>query len=140
MSRSVSYANGSEVVLYSYLEVGSDDYPDDFAYEDAIEALRYGLKKAFPTMEDCEEWLGREDLAIAENRFVYVGVSEYCGLVSIWVKPKEDDYLPYVGNFAPTYALGLENKLKDVVRGAFGMRLNKVGAFSNGEALFEPAR
>jgi hypothetical protein len=141
MGRSVSFASGSEVILYAHVDAVYDDEGnfDDFlsqlAWDDAIENLSSGCLEAFPSLEVCDEWLDREDHAILENKLLYIGVSEYCGLVSIWVVPKDNEY----------YALGVASannmkaKLEQVVQEAFGVRLNQIGRFSNGEALFQAA-
>jgi hypothetical protein len=141
MGRSVSYANGSEVVIYAHVEEVYDDednydeFGTQFAWDCAIENLVDYSTEAFPSLNTCDEWLGREDHAILENKLVYVGVSEYCGLVSVWVVPKDNEY----------YALGVASannmkaKLEQIVQNAFGVRLNQIGRFSNGEAVFSKA-
>jgi hypothetical protein len=141
MGRSVSYANGSEVVIYAHVEAVYDDednydeFESQFAWDCSLEYLVDNSLEAFPSLNQCNQWLGREDHAILENKLVYVGVSEYCGLVSVWVVPKDNDY----------YALGvasannMKTKLEQIVQDAFGVRLNKVGHFSNGEAVFNKA-
>lgn len=137
MGRSVSYANGSEVVLYSYFEYDNeDDYFAQSAFDDCVENLQSSVIAAFPSLCESDEWVGREDRALAENDLVYVGMSEYCGVVSVWVKPKENDYYAYVQNFGPRFARQMEKKLKDIVKNVFGVRLSKMGTFSNGESVY----
>lgn len=140
MGRSVSYASGSEVVLYSYFEYDEEDYFIQDAFDDCVDCLQSSLIKSFPSMYESDEWIGREDRAIAENRLVYVGLSEYCGVVSVWVKPKEDDYRPYVQEFGVRFANQIESKLKEIVKNVFGIRLNKTATFSNGEAIFSEVK
>jgi len=140
MGRSVSYASGSEVVLYSYVEYTDDEYIDQINFDDCVENLQYALSKSFPSLVESDEWVGREDRALVENDLVYIGLSEYCGVVSVWVKPKEDDYYSYVKNFGVRYARQIENKLKQIVNDAFGIRLLKTGTFSNGESIYSQAR
>ena len=141
MGRSVSYANGSEVVIYSHVDAvydddgNYDDFLSQLAWDDAIDNLKYEAQEAFPSLEVCDEWLDREDHAILENQLVYIGVSEYCGLVSIWVVPKEDEHYA----FGVAFANKIEAKLNQIVKNAFGLRLNQVGRFSNGEAVFNVA-
>jgi len=136
MGRSVSYASGSEVVLYSYFESTDDEYMDQMNFDDCIDNLQASLIATFPSLMQSEEWVGREDRAFAENDLVYVGMSEYCGVVSVWVKPKESDYYAYVQNFGPRFARQMENKLKKIVKDVFGVRLSKMGTFSNGESVY----
>ena len=89
------------------------------------------VKDLFPSMEDCEEWLDREDLAIAENQLAYFGVSEYCGSAAVWIVAKED----YYGNENPL-AEAWVKKIAKKFNANFG-EYNRVGVFSNGEAVYE---
>lgn len=78
-----------------------------------------------------DKWLGREDLALLANRLVYIGVSEYCGLVSLWCVPVEDSPL------AERWARSIEAKVQALWDDMATVRsLNLMGRFSNGEALF----
>jgi uncharacterized protein YjaZ len=88
-------------------------------------------------MYGCAKWLGREDQAISQNSFAYVGVSEYCGLVSIWITPKDVDDLQ-VG-IRDAWISQIEKKFKKVARSSFGTPLIKTGSFSNGEGVFARA-
>lgn len=136
MGRSVSYASGSEVVLYSYFETTDDEYIDQVNFDDCVENLEWSLMKAFPSLYESGKWIGREDRALVENDLVYIGLSEYCGVVSVWVKPKDDDYRSYVRSFGSRFAHQIENKLKEIVNFAFGVQLLKTGTFSNGESIY----
>lgn len=151
MSRSVSVASGSVAVAYAslepvlvdeesneYREFGSDDF--SFACED----LQSYLSELYPSLSACDSWLGHrnsEDNALLENKHCFVGVSEYNGLVSVWIVPKEDD-----GYSSDNYLTGLSNhwcnqvdeKLVKAGAGCFGKALYKSGTFSNGESFFQP--
>jgi hypothetical protein len=133
MSRSVSYARGSFVIAYETLNVEDEGYSEwDWVVEDIV----YRARKVFPSMRDCDQWLGSEDHAILENQFAYLGISEYCGLVSIWMVLK--DTAEYTASYslvlglAEHWASQVENKFYKT----FGT-LTKVGTFSNGEAVFK---
>jgi hypothetical protein len=102
------------------------DTEDEFGYDDLVEYVRSYFESKYPSLERISEWLDREDRAILENRLVYIGVSEYCGLVSVWVVPKED-YPDLTAKFIKTITPYFE-KVGE---------LRKVGTFSNGEAVFE---
>lgn len=133
MGRSVSYASGSAVVLYTHFEYDDEDeYFAQEAFSDTVDYLKDQLTAAFPSLSECDTWCGREDHAFVENDLVYIGLSEYCGLVSVWVKPKDSDYTP----FAYRFARQIENKLEKFIENSFGLILNRIGAFSNGEAIF----
>lgn len=136
MGRSVSYATGS--VHVEYATFGNED--DEFASENFqwdLDDFAERICKAFPSASKCDEWIGREDNAVAENRFAYFGVSEYCGLVSMWVCPKDDDYATSTGP-RDHWIDSIGNKFSRVCRNSFGQSLVCSGRFSNGEAMFQP--
>ena len=123
MGRSVSYANNSLAIAYREF----DGDCDSFQWEVVEDTQEYG-KSLWPSMSNCDKWIGSEDHAILENRHAYIGVSAYCGVVSIWLVPKEDN------NLARQWCESIKGKFLK----SFGT-LNKVGSFSNGEAVFERA-
>lgn len=47
--------------------------------------------KGFPTLRECDRWQGREDHVILENERGEVSVSEYCGIVSVCLAPRNSD-------------------------------------------------
>ena len=120
MGRSVSYASGSIAIAYSHIEPEDEEF--DFIIEDRRE---YG-KSLWPSLSNCDEWLDKEDCAILENDHCYIGVSEYCGLVSTWLVPKEENNL----------SVAWCNQIKDKFMKSFST-LNKVATASNGESFFE---
>ena len=149
MSRSVSVASGAVAVAYASLnpvlvDEESKEYrefdSDDFSF--AVEAAQSYLQSLYPSLSAWDKWLNREDHALLENKHCYVGVSEYCGLISAWVVPKEDD-----GCYSDKCLDGLSahwcnqvgEKIVKEVAGCFGQALVKQGTFSNGEAIFQPA-
>lgn len=125
-------AECGNVGFYSQERYSAQDAWDDFVVN-----LRATFKRAFPSMADCDEWLGREDHALLENRHAYIGVSEYCGLVSVWCKAKESrygDHLP----LAHAWAASIKAKAERTLDG-FADRLCKVATFSNGESIYSRA-
>ncbi len=133
MARSVSTPRGAAHVAHASFD--SDD-GDDFSF--ARNDFRDAIIKAFPSASACDKWVDREDLAVAENRFAYFGVSEYNGLVAMWVLPKGDDYATSYGP-RDHWIAQIEKRFRDVAMGgAFGPALQKLGTFGNGEAFFRP--
>jgi hypothetical protein len=110
---------------------------DDF--DELIEDFRQHLKHLFPSVEEADDWLGREDHVLAQNKLARFGMSEYCGLVAYWIVPNEpSDGYYRVGDSDPT----LEplrrhwiDSIKDKFVAAFG-ELTKVGAMSNGGGVY----
>ena len=128
MSRSVSYASGSVAVAYQTLQDQSED--DDFGaeiFDDVIEDIQEYAPTLWPSFEKTDKWLDREDHAILSNRHAYIGISEYCGLVSVWLVPRDEE-----NNLANQWCASITKKFHK----AFGT-LNKIGTASNGEAFFE---
>lgn len=116
-------------------------YPDWLVWDDFLGNLRATFKAAFRSLEACEEWLDREDRAVLENRHVWIGVSEYCGLVSVWCKPKDGDWRNdyQTSPLALHWAESIEAKAARLLDG-FTTRLNRLGTFSNGEGVYTRAR
>lgn len=133
MARSVSTPRGAvHVAFASYDSEDSDDfqwYMDDFAAT---------VCKAFPSTARCDDWPGREDHALAQNGFAQFGVSEYCGLVAMWVLPLDDDYATSTG-LRDRWIDSIGPKFRKIAGNCFGVALNRVGSASNGEAFFQPA-
>lgn len=130
MGRSVSVARGSLVVMYAHVDFSEDD-DYSWLWEDIKGNLTYELRGKYSTLHLCDKWLGREDHAILENKHAYIGISEYCGIVSIWVTPKNESAT------SRNWCLSTEKNLGKIVSEVFSVRLKKVGTFSNGEAVFE---
>lgn len=125
MGRSVSTPNNTRAVAYT---VADEDELEDF--HEYLDHVRNRICAMFPASEPCNEWVGREDQAIAENALVYFGVSEYCGLIAIWIAGKDDgDRLSelrdrWVRQNAQRFIMAFQT-------------VEKIGTFSNGEAVFQ---
>ncbi len=98
MGRSVSYPGGYSVVTFKEwfkpeLEPGEnyrEPEPEDFDY--FLEDLTEYAPTLWPSLGPCDVWLGNENHAVLENAHAYIGVSEYCGLASLWIVPKVDEW------------------------------------------------
>lgn len=132
MARSVSCANNSVHVEYA-----SCDCEDSDDFQWLLEDFQAAVLKAFPSTSQCNKWPGREDHAIAFNCFANFGVSEYCGLVSMWVAPVDDDDATSTG-LRDKWIDSIGIKFQKIARNSFGQALIKQGSFSNGEAFFQP--
>lgn len=135
MGRSVSTPSGARHVCHATCEA---DDTDDFVW--LVNDFRQLVRRRFLSARDTDEWVGREDHAVAENSYAYFGVSEYCGLVAMWVKPKDDDH--YDPSFAGRRDQWIEQigpTFRRLASQCFGQALQHVGTASNGEAFFQPA-
>ncbi len=119
MGRSVSYPQGAEYIAYCSIDE-DDDWHEFIGY------FQDAAKQKWPSMVDCDRWIGREDRAICENDYAYLGVSEYCGLVVVWLLPKEES--PLASNWCNLISSGFIK--------LFG-RYRKISTASNGESFFE---
>jgi hypothetical protein len=158
MGRSVSYATGSQVVTFKHLEPVECEHcdennqidgktcahcegsghveQDEFDFDMLIDDFRDHLKYLFPSVTSCDEWIGNEDHVLAENGLARFGMSEYCGLVSYWIVPKEADY--YGPDIEPLAKRWIDS-IADKFVAAFG-ELTKVGSMSNGEGVYRQIR
>lgn len=134
MARSVSTPRDTIHTCYAALDdVGNDD----FAWH--CEDFQNAMLKAFPSMSECNEWIGRENRALLENTFAYIGVSEYCGLVAMWVCKKDLGWgNERLAGLQDQWANRIERTFERYARGCFGQELTLLGSFSNGEAFFAP--
>jgi hypothetical protein len=141
MGRTVSTPSNAVAVVYVYLEY--DEHDTELAYD--IENLRYALKAQLKGADDIDKWCGREDRGIVADDFGYCGVSEYCGLLSIWAVPKDEpDELDFAEALerAPKHErwhASIGKVLAKAAADTFGEAncLRKVGTFSNGEGVYE---
>jgi len=127
MGRSVSYPHGA---LVAFTHVHDEDDTDDCAW--LLEFWREMAQRLWPSLREVDTWRGREDHVIARNGLVEFGVSEYCGLVAIWLVERTD--LDTAGQEA--LATQWIKSVAPRFRKTFGT-LRKVGTFSNGEGIFE---
>ena len=154
MGRSVSYPIDCSAICFRDVsgfgyeydeETGETNFNnfDEFQAQDDfewfIDDIRYQAKAKWKTFDECDTWLDREDHAILENNFAYIGVSEYCGCASVWLKSKADnlkdgDYSDDISlaNLAEAWC----NRIAKNFESMFG-EYRKIGTFSNGEAVFE---
>jgi hypothetical protein len=134
MGRSVSRPSNATAVAYRSFEA-EDEFDAEFEFEYLIDWVRETAKEAWPSMVECDEWVGREDHAILSNDLAYIGLSEYCGLVSIWLVDREDRYDGYdqgESNLCKPWCAQIERKFLKLFS-----EYQKIGTASNGESFYE---
>lgn len=155
MGRSVSTPR--DVIAVCYRDISDFGYEldddcnvvgdvfDDWLYQDDFENFLYDInyeaKQQWKSFTDCDKWVGREDHAILENDFAYIGVSVYCGLAAVWLMPKTEELLNtgYADDAAKAnLADNWCNRIAKNFEKKFGQYV-KVGTFSNGEAIYKKA-
>lgn len=130
MGRSVSFPNDA-VVAFDHFEA-DEDIPSEFDWQFYVEALQHEAQVVWPSMSECDDFIGREDRAIMENDLAWFGVSEYCGCVAIWLKAKDE---PHYGNDWPLAHHWVSQAGKTLSK-RFGT-MDRIGVMSNGEAVYQ---
>jgi hypothetical protein len=135
MGRSVSTPSNCSAICYQ----DGTEIEDEFDFNDFRENVEEEIKSLYPSMDNCNKWIGREDHAIMENKFAYIGISEYCGLIAIWVKSKGDEY---EGTYYAEEArlCKIADAWCDRITPSFDKAFSqyrRIGTASNGESFFE---
>lgn len=140
----VSYDDGhSEATAKACPHCGADEdetqeIDQQWEFDSIVESFDI-FTEAFPSLSKCDSWLDREDHALLENRYCHIGISEYCGVVAVWLVRKDG---PWYGS--PGWE-ALRDRWLDSVQPRFEKLANsilpgamvKLGTFSNGEAVFQ---
>jgi hypothetical protein len=122
MGRSVSTLHGAR--LSSYISV-DDEANHEWMVED-LQEVGQELK-----LTSCQRWDGREVQIIMSGHGVEVGISEYCGIVSIGIRTEEES--------DPIGDKWIDKNGQEIIK-AFhhhGTPIRSVGTFSNGETIYE---
>lgn len=131
MGRSVDYLNNASEVIYCYI-----DSEDEYAFEDFYYNLTNDLLDKYHLLDTCERWDGKETKIFLESKLVEIGISEYCGLVSVSIRPNQyrgaNDYL------AENWIAKTEAGFRKICAN-YSETLRKIGTFSNGESIYEKA-
>lgn len=141
MGRSVSQLHDATVVCFMHPDFS--DPADDTIEESYLEWEQFRddlidtLMARFPSLSppSRDRWEGNEVKIILENGLVEVGLAEYCGVVSLSVRPRQDDRYYSTSGLAERWALQSEKTFETICSAWGGMR--RVGRFSNGESLYE---
>jgi hypothetical protein len=152
MGRSVSYPSNTAAVCFrdvssfGYVmdEDGNvTDEHDEWQGQDDwdwfVESIKNDATEKWSSFSECDEWVGREDHAILENNFAYIGVSEYCGLAAVWLLPKTEALLNTGYSEDSAMANLSENWCKRIAKNfekLFGEYV-KVAVMSNGEGVYK---
>lgn len=120
MGRSVSVPYNAALVAYDHWDGG-----DDWEWDMTVECIKDSIQAAFPSLSDDDGWIGNEDRVILPNGHARFGVSEYCGLISIWAVPND-------GSLAEHWCSQARRSFHSAVGS-----LRHVGTFSSGKAIYE---
>jgi hypothetical protein len=147
MGRSVSY-HGTPILYLAGITFGEYVHNDDpdverdedgnpvcdyWDFDEFIDDLRNVVLERYPSFYSCSKWPGREDHALLENKHALLGVSEYCGLISVWIAPDNPDR----PELADAWISSILRNLKAHLIARFrSFACVKMGTFSNGESVY----
>ena len=138
MGRGVSYPSNCSVVCFRAFEIEDSEDTDLAAikFDWFIEDTRGMCRECWPSMCTCDKWLDREDHAILENNHCYIGISEYCGLISIWLLSKAEDLACSGYSDSPNLADYWCSQISKKFEEMFG-NLVRLGTMSNGISVYK---
>ena len=153
MGRSVSYLrNASEVTYFDtslsevtyYDEDLEEEFtrdPDEFDYQmnwdDFMGNIIYPLINKYKSLVRIKnEWDGNETSIILANNLIEIGVSEYYGIASVSIRPRNEDYVELAESWINK---NWDNAVKVMEESTYHTRLNKAGTFSNGCSVYNKA-
>jgi len=151
MGRSVDYLNNADLVLYfngDFLSGLDEDgeYCQDMAelnWEDFYSELKHNIKAKLKSYNECEKWDSNEVSIFLENELAEIGLSEYCGLCSLSVRAKDDEfynsYEKVKEGIAKHHVKQIEKSLVKCLENVGVEVLNRLGTMSNGIGVFEKA-
>lgn len=131
MGRSVSYPNDAVAVAYR----DASFCIDSFDWDDFVENIREMAKEHFTSFVNADEWLDIEDHVILENTYAQVGVSEYGGVASVWLRSKSADYRYKHDAVTAKASDDWCETVAEEFRHLF-CEYTKITTFSNGESLY----
>lgn len=136
MGRSVERI-GKNVIYFDCSE-----FDPDFEWDDLILNLQSGLSAKYKSLVKCRdkwaEYPYRENRIILENNHVCISISEYCGCGAVSVFVNEHYENDKAGTVAKSW---LDKNFAGIYKivSQYCTAMNKIGTFSNGEAVFEKA-
>lgn len=100
--------------------------------------IRDQVRAAFPSFDPVDCWRDREDRVLMRNTFADIGISTYCGIAAVWMAERCDRTYSCASEWGQTSALAQGWLGRAAPRfDALFARLDQVGRFSNGEAIYQ---
>ncbi len=136
----ISFAEWCLLTLKQCKEDDEDEDSTQMAWDDFKGNLLAGLKARYPSLDkpSKQRWDGDETTIILESNLVEIGLSEYCGLASVSLRPNEyyqdDAKVGLAENWIYKVRAGMEKKI-----GEFATVLRKQGTMSNGCGVYSKA-
>jgi len=151
MGRSVDYLNNAEYVIYfqaDWINVDEegeyDEFQSQYNWKDFMMNLTSSICYKLKSYDEVEEWDGREIRIFLKNELAEIGISEYCGLYSLSIRARDDEFYCYDDKdkygLAKYHVSQVRNTLEKALKDSGAEILNRVGTFSNGVGVFELAK
>lgn len=135
----ISFAEWCLLSLEQCEEDETDEDSLQTAWDDFKCNLLYGLKAKYKSLSipTKKRWDGNETTIVLENDLVEVGLSEYCGMTAVSLRPNEhyEANQSLAENWINKVRKGMVEKIAE-----FATVYEKQGTFSNGEAVYAKAQ
>lgn len=98
-------------------------------FEDSLCEFKSSMKKRFPSMRDCDEWIGRcqDSRAVLENNLFYITIEDNGWSMAFKLIQKEQDYYS-LGNIA-NMQKGLYEKYLNGIRDCLFNQFAELGTY-----------
>lgn len=129
MARTVHIPEYAKLVAYAAPFLGEAEVTPEM-FQAHVADLTKRLLAHFPSLSEAPRTIdGGEGHILARNDYVEFGYSEYMGLFSIWAVVAKDSP-------DPAFSIRWCDEVRDGFLDEFA-EFNRIGSFSNGEAVFE---
>lgn len=135
MGRSVASLRNADRVFYVNLEAGEEETDMEYIWDDFIENLSGIIRDNYPSLDKCKRSEDNEISILFENRLIEIGISEYCGLVSISLRAIENNYYHHLQYLGENFISRIADKFQRLLNERFDT-LQRVGTFSSGEGVY----
>lgn len=152
MGRSVDYLTNAEYVIYFKAdwinaEYEDGEYDEDVSrmnWHDFIMNLTSSICHKLKSYDEVEEWDDNETKIFLKNELAEIAISEYCGLYSLSIRAREDEFYGYRDgykeNLGKHHCQQVRKTLEKCLKDSGGELLNRLGTFSNGCGVYELAK
>jgi hypothetical protein len=105
------YPSCSGAVVYGCHNGAGEDYTLDKTLGFLIDHCQQEI----PGLTECHKWMDGDGVAVLENAFAYIGISEQFGRTAVWACPKDP-----TDSEAISWTKSIKGKLKEGVLNSFG--------------------
>ncbi len=134
MGRGVSTPTDAIATVFLHRE-----FEEQYEWDEFLDDLRSIVREKYPSFQDYDRWIGREDHAILENGHACITVSSYCGVVAICLVPAEYPQTD-TPELARAWCEQVEASWEAYVESRYhDETMTPIGTASNGETFYQKA-